>query len=663
MIAEPSPAVPIPDEPRSTAFGTKLPTALATVVPSIRGRIGKLGDLGELGYLVLWTWIVTAPYLNLDASLVPTGREYLSVITGHHFWLRLRECLGCALWDGSMQGGTPALADPFGSTFHPLIGLPTLLLGVSNGAKIALAGAFLLAGLAQWWLAFELGLGKLARVWSGLMAIGGGYLAVRMDLGAFGWVVSAAAFALVLPALLRCCRDPSHKNVVILGCALASLALAGQGYLQLGLVLMSPAVLLLVVLTGRRQALAGLVLAGVLALMLAAPLLVPFAHFSPNAAKDIDVNMQLGQPLAYVPLNLVIGDARFYLTDALNKQAWPSVYANHVGWLAVLLAFFGLSSMADRRLAPFLAAWVVLGLSLASAELLPTLVRISPIPWVTEQLLRIRIYPYLATMAIPALLALAAVGADRLWHSRWPRGRLVSETGRGGITLDTRWVIPLVLALALLETYTFARQWISVSRPAPEINEVLQALRTTSTQWVDTPFGEHFWIEPAIAEDMKLSQGFLRWRWRDRSIPEPALLASRVATLPGHELLRSVGSLNLFRPTITREYAQLTGPGGETSPCPAHSRGGDIDLTCTSSSGGTLLVQENQWDGWHAYVDGQPTSLKTGQRLSIDLSPGPHQVSFRYRPWDVWVGLALAFIGAAAALALWSGFESAPGTS
>ena len=62
------------------------------------------------------------------------------------------------MWNGSIQGGSPAFADIHGSMLHPLVILTTLLAGVPNGAKLALAGALLMAGLGQWWLGLELGL-------------------------------------------------------------------------------------------------------------------------------------------------------------------------------------------------------------------------------------------------------------------------------------------------------------------------------------------------------------------------------------------------------------------------------------------------------------------------------------------------------------------------
>ena len=86
---------------------------------------------------------------DLDPAVIPAGREYLSTIQQHHFWTWVQRSSACAFWNGSVVGGGPALADPYASTLHPLVAVPTLLLGVPAGAKLALAGALFMAGVAQ----------------------------------------------------------------------------------------------------------------------------------------------------------------------------------------------------------------------------------------------------------------------------------------------------------------------------------------------------------------------------------------------------------------------------------------------------------------------------------------------------------------------------------
>ncbi len=161
----------------------------------------------ELLAIVLWAMVITGPYLNLDPAVIPIGKEWTSGIQTHHLWTRVGECGWCALWNGSTRGGSPAFVDLHGSMLHPLVIFTTLGWGGVNGSKLALVGAFFMAGLAQWWLAYVLGLGWAARVWSATMAVAAGHLAARMELGAFGVVLSTAACALVLPPRGRVAGD------------------------------------------------------------------------------------------------------------------------------------------------------------------------------------------------------------------------------------------------------------------------------------------------------------------------------------------------------------------------------------------------------------------------------------------------------------------------
>ncbi|MEO7910748.1 MAG: hypothetical protein ABIV47_13965 [Roseiflexaceae bacterium] len=78
-----------------------------------------------------------------------------------------------------------------------------------------------------------------------------------------------------------------------------------------------------------------------------------------------------------------------------------------------------------------------------------------------------------------------------------------------------------------------------------------------------------------------------------------------------------------------------------------------IDVTCQTAEQGQLIVEENSWLGWQAWVDGHVVSLERNQWLSVALPAGNHTIQFRYWPWDVPLGLALCLIGVALTLYWW----------
>jgi len=66
------------------------------------------------------------------------------------------------------------------------------------------------------------------------------------------------------------------------------------------------------------------------------------------------------------------------------------------------------------------------------------------------------------------------------------------------------------------------------------------------------------------------------------------------------------------------------------------------------------IVYENQWSGWSATRDGRPSALGPGQWLTTAAPMGLHHYyAFRYRPWDVFLGLGLTLLGLLLAARLW----------
>ena len=615
----------------------------------------------ELLAIVIWAIIVTRPYLNLDPNFVPAGREYLHHIHAHHMWTRFQECGLCALWNGSVRGGYPAFADVQESMLHPLIIVPTLLWGVVNGSKLALFGAFLIAGIGQWWLGRLYQLGSVARVWTACMAIAGGHLAGRMEHGIFGLVIAVSASFLVLPSIVLLSRSGSRRAVVVLGMTLALFFLAGQGYVQIGLLFALPAVLILIIGNKKPAAVLARRFLGAigLALLFAAPFLLPMLHFFPQLAKNVDAAFGSVQPLAFIPLNLVINDWKYYNTEVMQKLPYPWLYVYFIGWLPVLLALWGLGGARTRqemRERLFLSGYIVLVIWSASGGVLIWLNRTIHLTVLNDLIAGIR-YPTLFTaLAVEPILVLAGLGFDRLLSIQWLRFRLTPEVNSDARAwpLDLRWLLVIPLLFALSTTYSFNRQWIASTKLDPGMTSILESLRTPDLQWVNTPFGEQFWIEPAVALGLKIGVGTQGWSWRNRAAPEPMLEAARGGPPEGMVQAAVVQQLPIYKANSGREYATVVHADGSRTVCEAHGIGGDIDVACESERPGRLTIKENSWQGWHVSLDGQPVQLLSGQWLTIDLSSGRHQVLFRYRPWDVLLGCALAVIGIVLACFLWA---------
>ena len=596
----------------------------------------------ELSLLAVWAVIIGWNYLDMDPHIVPYGNEFGSNIQTNHLWTQVMKCGWCAVWNGFEKGGYPAFADVQGSMLHPITIITTLLWGVVNGVKIMLVTAFWAAGLAQWWLARELDLGWLPRMWSAGIGMAGGHLAGRMHLGVPGVVLSTAMTCLVIPALVRLARTGQRKDAVLLGVVTASAILSGQGYMQVGLIGLLPVAILFLNTGLPLERWKNYLTAAGIALLLSAPLLLPLAHFSPNIAKWMDPEFNAAQPLPYFLLNLVINDPEYFFTATLGRLPYPYLYTLYIGWIPLILIVPALIKIPSehRKLINFLLGGAAIEFLIASGILLRGLVNVWP------SAAGVRHSPQIAGLAIPLLLGLSACGLDWLLKLRWPDLQFKKLLTK---KISLQWLLIIPLIFSLQSCLRFARYWLRSDYIPEGVYVILDQLKTDELQWVEPPFGEHLFIEPAIARGMKLSPGIMTWSWRGRPDPLPA--RSAVRDSDSNTINGKVGSRLGFTfyadPDV--QYASVIS-GDKMQPCEASGSGGFIQVSCDTKQAGTLVVQENMWTGWQAWMDGKPVPLYEAQRLEVDAPSGQHIFSFRYLPWDVPVGLFLFVSGLAASM-------------
>lgn len=611
------------------------------------GFLTWISPMIELSILVFAAMWIGREYLALDAQIIPAGREFLSAIQTHYFWELVRQCGSCALWNASTSGGYPALAEVYGAPLHPLVALTTLRWGVINGAKVGMIALLALAGLAQWWLARVFRLGWLPRMWSALTAIAGGHLAGRMELGVYEIVLSTVMASLLIPAILTVARSRRREfDIVLLGLLMGLFLVAGQGYLQVGMLFMLPALLILVFDTDLhiRQAGRDFMRAGILGVLLAAPLLVPLIHFLPQFGKWLDPGFAALQPLKYLPLNLVIDDpAYYYASEVLGKLPYPNLYTLFIGWPAVILAVVGLatSRQEDRRALIFLATGIGLVFLTASGVFLRWIESIYP------SIAGVRFASLIAGLAVPMILGLAAYGLQRLMDLEWPslqiRHSHWSATSRA--VLPLKWLIIIPLLFGLKANFDFAAGWMQTVRQDDRLIDVVESLKLPELGWVDTPFGEHDFITLAVVRGLKLAQGIKPWTWKGKDLPAPVREAVRNGRPEGESaiMVKQIGDVAIIdHPEV--HYARVHTAENDT-PCTAQGEGGVIHVRCDSDVPGQLIVMEHMWPGWQVWIDGERGSLGPRQWLTTQAPAGVHGYEFRYRPIDVPIGIAFAMVG------------------
>jgi hypothetical protein len=263
----------------------------------------------------------------------------------------------------------------------------------------------------------------------------------------------------------------------------------------------------------------------------------------------------------------------------------------------------------------------------------------------------------MASLSIPLILALAAMGVDALLErkSSWlALTRIADDKQKNYFRFKLTWVVFLFMLIGLRSALIFSTEWMRVedADPNKSLDQVVAQFKTQSTQWVQPPIGELFWLLPAMNANLKIADYFRPWFWADRERPKALLTGFRQQPLPEEgELIGTYDGLYFTR-SPENEYAAIR-TTTETIPCVAKSRGGNIDVDCISEKPGILIVRENSWAGWSAKIDGESSPLLLSSWLAVTTPEGEHHIEFRYRPWDVPVGLLLTIIGIVISVWLW----------
>ena len=613
----------------------------------------RLGYFLEIIIILIWAVFVGRAYLNMDPIIWPSGREFPTAMNPVYIWNNLFKCGACVFWNGTTHGGAPAFADMLGSMLYPIVVFFTLLVGPLSGAKLTIIASLGMAGIAQWWLAKVMGFGRIPRLWSGLLAVVGGQLAVQMEEGIPGIMLSAAACSLVLAPGIALALTGKRRYSILLGITIALAILSGQGYMQVGLALgILPA--FLVFLPGREERFKNLwkeyLLAGFLAFLIAAIFLVPAIHFYPNMTKSEDATFGIVQPLKFIPLNHLIDDAGFYYNTSLKPTPYPALYSTFLGWIPILLAILAwrfIPKSRFRLMFYFLVAILLIYL-IASADLLKVLKNFLPM------VASVRNPPIIAGLANPLFLGLSAWGLDALLQIKLPKlGIMISDHS---FSIPTSKIGLLILAIPLIwslrESYVISQIWLRTVVSDKVLYEIVPYLQTDDTEWVNFPYGDHFWIIPGFNANLKINNGFRTWIWKNRQDPPVYEEAALGAVDPAAtNLIQTIAGVNILS-HFENEYAFIQS-GDQKIACKANAIGGNIDVVCPESPKGQLIVYENNWTGWYAWVDKTRAALLPSDWLSADAPAGKHTFHFRYRPWDVWVGISLTILGIVLSVVLW----------
>jgi hypothetical protein len=252
-------------------------------------------------------------------------------------------------------------------------------------------------------------------------------------------------------------------------------------------------------------------------------------------------------------------------------------------------------------------------------------------------------------------LGLSSYGLERLLNLDWPIVWLgfSEDSNFQRRKVSFKWLLLIPLILSLRSGFQFTTNWIHTTKQGQGIYTLLEHLKTENLQWVNPPFGEHYFVEPAISMGMKLSPGIMTWSWRGRELPIPVLEAARSGVPEGPvEQVDVVDEVTIYA-RYDQPFAAVVDDAGNQEPCQATGTGGRLKVQCNTTVAGKLVVKENMWTGWKAWLDGERVQLIGNHWLEVEAPSGKHTFVFRYLPWDIPLGLALLVLGVLISTWLW----------
>ena len=645
------------------------------------------------GFILEWLLIILIAYfysgsllLNFDeAKLQQTGEHNESATLPLLAEIGLRRYGEIPLWNPYMLMGFPHVGDFVNHFWNPVSTVPIMLWGGINGMKVSIFLTFIVAGLGQWLFAYVMRLRPLFRLWSSILFMISGGLAMLWRVGWYELLVGAAwfpwCFALYWGALKQ------HKLVLIFLTSIAIFMVVSTGggyypiYLAVSLAVLTGVALLQAKSNERLTQVRTAALVAIFGLALSAIVLVPYLDGYRYTARDTlpDAAQRFSQPIQYGLMNYIIYTHDWFNATILGTAGgWNWFY---IGWLPVAaLAIVALAfSRSPRQRWPMLITGILfLVLMMWFAN------RYSPFKQIYDWIpffYTFRFPNRLLLIAASPLLILAAHALEYAYRASkaWVKNvKLVyGPRGKRSNILSAQHLIALFWIVGLITTtkdvydvnkgFAFVDQSINTNSFA-----VLRWLKDydKSLYYVNIGGGVIYWWWTPAAYTLEMPvinfqyNRHLRSQDVQRADSSPfSAQAKYQISLPDQPVPPNAQQLGEFEGTLVwyipdaLPYAFTVQPSliqafnklamDQVSAASVRLNGPNQVVVKGSpkQEGDVLVVLVSHYPGWKLLIDGQPAAITPyNGYLGATMLAGEHSYVFYFLPTQFIVGATISLV-------------------
>jgi len=645
------------------------------------------------GFAMEWLLIIVLAYfycgkllLNIDAAkLQQTGEHNESATLPLLAEIGLWRYGEIPLWNPYMLTGFPHVGDFVNHFWNPISTIPIMLWGGINGMKVSIFLSFIIAGLGQWLFGYVIGLRRTFRLWSAILFMISGGLALLWRVGWYELLVGAAWFPWCFALYWRTLQRHTLTSVFLCSIAIFMVISTGGGYypiyLFVSLAVLTGVALLLAKSHERIRQIRTAAFIVIFSAALSAVVIIPYLDAYKNTARDAapDAVQYFSQPIQYGLINYVVHTPDWFRANVLGTASgWNWFY---IGWLPIAaLAFVPL---AFSR--PFRKRWSMLASGILFLVLLMWFAnRFSPFKQIYDWI------PFLYTFRFPNRLLIIATSpllifsaqaleyTYRVSKAAVKNFKLVyTPTGKSTNILSAHYLVTLLWIVGLITT---TKAVYDVNKPFAFVDQNLNTKSFAVLNWLKS-------YDPSLYY-VNIGGGVIYWDWtpaaytlevpminfqynrrllsqdRQRSDPSPFFARAKYQiSLPDQPVPENAQQLREFegvfvwyvpdalpyafsvKPTLIQEYSKLT--TDQVTALRARISGPNqvIVKGAPKQEGEVLVVLMSNYPGWKLLIDGKPAQVTPyNGYLGSKMLAGEHTYTFYFLPTQFIVGAAISVI-------------------